>query len=216
MLPRVARCRPARAAVARARAALAGDRDAGRGRRVAAATRSTRKYPRAGRDWAWFWVFPVAPCICDRSAHAARDARHHLHEKRLQRDLQAAVAARRHRQAGDAAHAAPFVRHAPAAGRLRHPHRAGAARPRRRQHDHDLHARAEVGRRRHVRSPLDALIADGRCAARDGAADTTTTRRRRPLPPRAARSRRRSVPRARFPPCYRATPSCTAAATSAS
>ena len=57
-----------------------------------------------------------------------------------------AGASGRGEQAGVAAHAAPFLRHPPAAGRLRHPHRAGTAGPCRRQHHHDLHARAAPGR----------------------------------------------------------------------
>jgi integron integrase len=50
------------------------------------------KYPRAAQSWAWFWVFPSPTLSCDpRAEHTTR--RHHLHEKRLQRDLKSAVAA---------------------------------------------------------------------------------------------------------------------------
>jgi integron integrase len=51
------------------------------------------KYPRAGMSWAWFWVFPSPVLSCDPRTGIRR--RHHLHEKRLQRDLKAAVAAAR-------------------------------------------------------------------------------------------------------------------------
>ncbi len=52
------------------------------------------KYPKAGESWPWFWVFPSPTLSQDpRADLAARDTwrRHHLHEKRLQRDLKAAV-----------------------------------------------------------------------------------------------------------------------------
>lgn len=49
------------------------------------------KYPRAGLSWAWFWVFPSPVLSQDPRSGIRR--RHHLHEKRLQRDLKAAIAA---------------------------------------------------------------------------------------------------------------------------
>jgi integron integrase len=49
------------------------------------------KYKRAAESWAWFWVFPAASISSDPRSDATH--RHHLHEKRLQRDLKAAVAA---------------------------------------------------------------------------------------------------------------------------
>jgi integron integrase len=49
------------------------------------------KYKRAAESWSWFWVFPAATISSDPRSDAAH--RHHLHEKRLQRDLKAAVAA---------------------------------------------------------------------------------------------------------------------------
>jgi integron integrase len=61
------------------------------------------KYRRAAESWTWFWVFPAAtPSRDPRSSvdgHDGHDGhngamhRHHLHEKRLQRDLHAAVRA---------------------------------------------------------------------------------------------------------------------------
>ena len=52
------------------------------------------------------------------------------------------------RQARVTRTAPPFVRHAPAGGRLRHPHHAGAARPHGRPHYHDLHPCAQPRRPR--------------------------------------------------------------------
>ncbi len=68
------------------------------------------KYRRAAESWSWFWVFPSASLSVDPRAVAgagssvatrgttptaviATRRRHHLHEKRVQRALQAAVAA---------------------------------------------------------------------------------------------------------------------------
>ena len=49
------------------------------------------KNPRAAASWAWFWVFPSSMITKDPRSDACH--RHHLHEKRLQRDLRAAVVA---------------------------------------------------------------------------------------------------------------------------
>jgi site-specific recombinase XerD len=49
------------------------------------------KYRRAAESWSWFWVFPAATISSDPRSEATH--RHHLHEKRLQRDLRAAVVA---------------------------------------------------------------------------------------------------------------------------
>jgi len=53
------------------------------------------KYKRAAESWSWFWVFPAATVSSDprSSSEATVQHRHHLHEKRLQRDLRAAVVA---------------------------------------------------------------------------------------------------------------------------
>ena len=48
-----------------------------------------RKYPNAGREWGWPWVFPVA-----RTYHhleSGRRRRHHFHESALQRIVRDAV-----------------------------------------------------------------------------------------------------------------------------
>jgi integron integrase len=52
-----------------------------------------RKYPNAGREWAWQWVFPATRIYTDSATGQRR--RHHLHESVLQRAVKAAV-----RQAG--------------------------------------------------------------------------------------------------------------------
>jgi integron integrase len=48
-----------------------------------------RKYPHAGREWAWQWVFPATRIYRDRVTGQRR--RHHLHETVLQRALKDAV-----------------------------------------------------------------------------------------------------------------------------
>jgi integron integrase len=52
-----------------------------------------RKYPNAGREWAWQWVFPATRFYVDRETRQRR--RHHLHESVVQRAVKDAV-----RQAG--------------------------------------------------------------------------------------------------------------------
>jgi integron integrase len=42
-----------------------------------------RKYPNAGKEWAWQWVFPATSHFTDRITGEQR--RHHLHESVLQR-----------------------------------------------------------------------------------------------------------------------------------
>ena len=58
----------------------------------------TRKYPNAGRDWGWQWVFPATRFYVERLTGQRR--RHHLHESVLQRAVKDAV-----RGAGIAKHA---------------------------------------------------------------------------------------------------------------
>jgi len=48
-----------------------------------------RKYPRAGRGWAWQWVFPAARLGASRETGEVR--RHHLHPTAVQRDFARAV-----------------------------------------------------------------------------------------------------------------------------
>jgi integron integrase len=48
-----------------------------------------RKYPNAGREWSWQWVFPATRWYVDRATGQRR--RHHLHETVLQRAVIEAV-----------------------------------------------------------------------------------------------------------------------------
>ncbi len=48
-----------------------------------------RKYPNAGREWAWQWVFLATRFYVDRETGQRR--RHHLHESVLQRAIKDAV-----------------------------------------------------------------------------------------------------------------------------
>jgi len=48
-----------------------------------------RKYPNAGREWPWQWVFPATRFYVDRAT--GRRRRHHLHETVLQRAVLEAV-----------------------------------------------------------------------------------------------------------------------------
>ncbi len=49
----------------------------------------SRKYPSAGREWGWQWVFPATRQYIDRETGERR--RHHLHESVLQRAFRSAV-----------------------------------------------------------------------------------------------------------------------------
>jgi integron integrase len=48
-----------------------------------------RKYPNAGREWGWQWVFPATRFYVERTTGQRR--RHHLHESVLQRAVKDAV-----------------------------------------------------------------------------------------------------------------------------
>jgi integron integrase len=48
-----------------------------------------RKYPRAGREWIWQWIFPATRTYLHRETGQRR--RHHLHESVLQRAVKEAV-----------------------------------------------------------------------------------------------------------------------------
>jgi site-specific recombinase XerD len=92
MLPRALDA-PLRAQLQRAHRLWQEDRDQGRAG-VYLPHALAAKYRRAAESWSWFWVFPAATVSSDpRSSDATTLHRHHLHEKRLQRDLRAAVVA---------------------------------------------------------------------------------------------------------------------------
>jgi integron integrase len=48
-----------------------------------------RKYPNAGKEWGWFWLFPSKSLSIDPRTHVVR--RHHIHPASLQRAFKAAV-----------------------------------------------------------------------------------------------------------------------------
>ena len=48
-----------------------------------------KKYPNAGREWTWQWVFPATRVYVDRLTGQRR--RHHLHESVLQRAVKRAA-----------------------------------------------------------------------------------------------------------------------------
>ena len=48
-----------------------------------------RKYPNAGKEWSWQWVFPATRCYRERSSGEV--VRHHLHESLVQRAVKQAV-----------------------------------------------------------------------------------------------------------------------------
>ena len=57
--------------------------------RVALPNALERKYPNAGREWAWQWVFMAPQHYTDRMTGEKR--RHHLHESVLQKAVKEAV-----------------------------------------------------------------------------------------------------------------------------
>jgi len=75
--------------LARAQVLWAADAQAGRGG-VFMPDALDRKYPQAGAQWAWFWVFPQADLSVDPRSGVQR--RHHLHDQSLQRAFKRAVA----------------------------------------------------------------------------------------------------------------------------
>jgi len=50
-----------------------------------------RKYPNAGKEWGWFWLFPAPKLAID--PRSGRTIRHHLHVSNLQRQFKDAVRA---------------------------------------------------------------------------------------------------------------------------
>ena len=65
------------------------DRDLKNGVRVTLPPALERKYPNAGREWAWQFVFPASKPFVDRETGESR--RHHIHESVLQRAVKEAV-----------------------------------------------------------------------------------------------------------------------------
>ncbi|HEC31675.1 MAG TPA: hypothetical protein ENI41_04205 [Deltaproteobacteria bacterium] len=48
-----------------------------------------KKYPNAGKEWGWFWLFPSRSLSVDPVSNTVR--RHHIHEATLQRAFKKAV-----------------------------------------------------------------------------------------------------------------------------
>src|SRR5881409_1135511 len=121
-------------------------------------TALVRKYPNAGREWAWQWVFPATRIYFHRETRQRR--RHHLHESvRAAASGEVGGQKGRHRQERHTPHVAPLLRDTSSGGEPRHPDCPGVARAPGRDHHADLHPRPEpwpVGRaqpgRRHARS----------------------------------------------------------------
>jgi integrase len=105
-----------------------------------------RKYPTAGREWPWQYVFPASRTVFDQ--RTGRRLRHHLDESVLQRAVKEAVARSRISKTASCHTLRHSCRDTPFIERVRHPDRAGAAWPSGRQHDDDLHARSQPRRSR--------------------------------------------------------------------
>jgi site-specific recombinase XerC len=56
---------------------------------VALPRRLGRKYPAAGREWPWQWVFPATRTFVDEET--GRRGRHHFHESNVQRAFRVAI-----------------------------------------------------------------------------------------------------------------------------
>ncbi len=82
-----------------------------------------RKYPQAGREWVWQWIFPATRIYRDRLTGQPR--RHPLHESVLQRAVKPRPQCRA-RQAREPSRPAPLIRDAPARGWPRHSDRPGS------------------------------------------------------------------------------------------
>ena len=85
-----------------------------------------RKYPNAGKELGWQWVFPATSHFTDKVTGERR--RHHLHESVLQKAVKEAVQQSRSTQAGKSTHFSPFFRDSSTRRRLRHPNRPGIIR----------------------------------------------------------------------------------------
>ena len=99
-----------------------------------------RKYPNAGRELAWFWVFPSRTLSTDPRAGIVR--RHHLHESVIQKAVkEAAVIARIHKPVSVHTLRHSFA-HAPPPQWRGHPTDSGISGTRERGDDDGVHPRS--------------------------------------------------------------------------
>jgi len=100
-----------------------------------------RKYPNAGRELGWLWVFPSHALSTDPRAGIVR--RHHLSDSVIQKAVKAAaMRANIHKPISVHTLRAQFC-HSSFAQRRRHPADSGVPRPRACRDHHDLHARRQ-------------------------------------------------------------------------
>lgn len=101
-----------------------------------------RKYPRAGRQWGWQYVFPAGKRSID--PRSSKERRHHIDESTVQ-NRQSGGAQGRYRQTSRLPYPEPCVRDAPLGAGDGYPHGAGAAWAQGRSNHTDLHARDPAG-----------------------------------------------------------------------
>jgi len=106
--------------------------------RVALPNALERKYPNAGKEWGWQWVFPATSHFTDRVTGEKR--RHHLHESVLQRAFKEARLGAGISRPASCHTFAPLIRHSPIGRRLRYPNRSRVARAPRCEHHDDLYS----------------------------------------------------------------------------
>jgi len=98
---------PLAARLARVKSLHARDLEGGDMARCACHTRFARKYPRAGREWLWQYVFPASHRSADPEDGVIR--RHHLYDSVPQRAIREAAHAAGIAKRVSLPHAAPFI-----------------------------------------------------------------------------------------------------------
>ena len=100
-----------------------------------------RKYPNAGREWGWQWVFPATRFYVDREGRRAAP----FARIRASTSSEGRRARRRDQQASHMPYLPSLVCHPPAGGEPRHPNRAGVAGTPGCEHDPGLYACPQPG-----------------------------------------------------------------------